>query len=191
MNKLLATTFGSLLLSSALFANTLDKDSIKISFEGYKAPQMVGVKGKFTTSKVEFKDNSSFAKQIVGASITLSPNDIDMSNPVITNNIINAFFNTLNNKGDVKVELVSLIEGKDVGTITAKVTINNQSTTMPLVYKIQNGDMGKKEFTAEGRIDLAPFSNTTKALKALSDAAPGHLKISWNVVDIFVTGTLK
>ncbi|MBX7490802.1 hypothetical protein [Helicobacter turcicus] len=191
MKKLLVTAFGSLILSSALFATGLDEKSIQIGFEGYKTPTMAGTKGIFSTAKFNFKkDDSTLAKQLIGASVILSPKNIDMGgeeNQVITDNVVNAFFGTLNNKNDIKVEIVNVIEGEYKGAISAKVTINRQSTIVPLNYEI----LGNKDFQAQGRLDLSAFSNTPKALKALSDVAAGHLGISWNIVDITVKGKLK
>ncbi len=191
MKKLFATTALSLALSSALFAVSLDDKSVQIGFEGYKTPAMVGTKGAFKTAQFKFKsDTSSLTKQLTGATITLSPKDIDMGgaeNQAITDNIVKTFFSTFNKQGDIKVELINVIEGEFKGTISAKVTINKQSTIVPLSYVIE----GNNEFSAQGRLDLAAFPNSTKALKALSDVAAGHLGISWNIVDINVKGKVQ
>lgn len=190
MKKLIVTAFGSVILSSALFAAGLDKTSIKIDFEGYKTANMIGTKGMFKTATFNLKkDDSSLATQLTGATVVLSPKDIDMggeANQLITDNIVNAFFGTLNNKNDFKVEIVNVLEGEGKGTISAKVIINRQTEIIPLTYTITG-----KDFQAQGRLDLAVFSNSAKALKALSDAAPGHLNLSWNIVDVTITGKLK
>ena len=190
MKKLIVTAFGSVILSSALFAAGLDETSIKIDFEGYKTANMIGTKGMFKTATFNLKkDNSSLATQLSGATVVLSPKDIDMggeANQLITDNIVNAFFGTLNNKNDFKVEIVNVLEGEGKGTISAKVIINRQTEIIPLTYTITG-----KDFQAQGRLDLAVFSNSAKALKALSDAAPGHLNLSWNIVDVTITGKLK
>ncbi|WDL69596.1 hypothetical protein IP364_06830 [Helicobacter winghamensis] len=191
MRSIIFAVFGILALSSTLFGAGLNKESIKIGFEGYKTPTMAGTKGVFTTAKFNFKkDDSTLSKQLVGASVILSPKNIDMGgeeNQVITDNVINAFFGTLNNKNDIKVEIINVIEGEYKGTISAKVIINRQSVIVPLNYEI----LGNKEFQAQGRLDLLAFSNAPKALKALSDVAAGHLGVSWNIVDITINGKLK
>ncbi|WP_299549181.1 hypothetical protein [uncultured Helicobacter sp.] len=191
MKNIILAIFGTLALSSALFGAGLDKTSLQIGFEGYKTSTMAGTKGVFSTAKFNFKkDDSTLSKQLVGASVILSPKDIDMGgeeNQVITDNVINAFFGTLNNKNDIKVEIVNVIEGEYKGTISAKVIINRQSTIVPLNYEI----LGNKDFQAQGRLDLFAFSNAPKALKALSDVAAGHLGLSWNIVDITVKGKLQ
>lgn len=191
MRSIIFAVFGILALSGTLFGAGLDKESIKIGFEGYKTPTMAGTKGVFTTAKFNFKkDDSTLSKQLVGASVILSPKNIDMGgeeNQVITDNVINAFFGTLNNKNDIKVEIINVIEGEYKGTISAKVIINRQSVIVPLNYDI----LGNKEFQAQGRLDFLAFSNAPKALKALSDVAAGHLGVSWNIVDITINGKLK
>lgn len=50
---------------------------------------------------------------------------------------------------------------------------------MPLTYTIKDD-----KFEAKGQLDLHTFKNASKALKALSDVAPGHGGISWPLVDI-------
>lgn len=181
----------SLAIFNICFGISLDEKSIKISFEGYKTPAMLGTKGEFSKAKFDFKkDDSTLSSQLIGAKITLSPKDIDMGgadNKVITDNVINVFFDTLNNKNDIKVELINVIEGESKGIISAKIIINRQSIIVPLQYEIG----GNKAFSAEGRLDLSAFSNATKALKALSDVAAGHAGISWNIVDISISGKLK
>ncbi len=191
MKKLFISSFASLALCGSLFAASLDENSVKVGFEGYKTPAMVGTKGVFSKVNLKLnKDTTSLSKQLVGSTITLSPKDIDMGgevNQVITDNVVNAFFGTLNNKGDIKVSIEDVIEGEHKGVINAKVTINKQSQIVPLVYEIS----GNNEFSASGRLDLSAFSNSKKALKALSEVAAGHLGISWNIVDISVSGKLK
>lgn len=191
MRNMVLTIFGFLVSSSVLFGAGLDKTSIQIEFEGYKTPTMAGTKGVFKTAKFNFnRDDSTLSKQLIGASVILSPKDIDMGgeeNQVITDNIVNTFFDTLNSKSDIKVEIINVLEGEYRGTISAKVIINRQSAVVPLDYEI----LGNKDFQAQGRLDLNAFSNTPKALKALSDVAAGHLGMSWNIVDITIKGKLK
>lgn len=175
---------------SSAFAISLNESSIKIYFEGFKTPAMIGTKGSFTKASFKLNAQTSLSTQLINASITLSPNDIDMGgadNQVITDNIINTFFKTLNNKNDIKVTIINVLEGENKGVITAKVTINKQSALLPLVYEIS----GKNGFEATGRLDLSAFSNATKALKALSEVAQGHLGISWNIVDIKIEAKLQ
>ena len=191
MKKIISATFCAAALSSTLFAAGLDKGSLKIGFEGYKTPTMIGTKGVFTNAKFNFKrDDSTLTKQLTGATIMLSPKDIDMGgeiNAIITTNIVETFFQTLNGKKDFKVEIINVIEGESKGTISAKVIIDRQSTIVPLTYEI----LGNNDFQAQGRLDLSAFSNSAKALKALSDVAPGHFGLSWNIVDLTIEGKLK
>ncbi|MCH5322265.1 MAG: hypothetical protein J1E31_01615 [Helicobacter sp.] len=192
MKKFIATTtLVSLVFSSSLFALALDEKSIKISFEGYKTPAMIGTRGGFSKAQFHFnKDASSLSKQLTNASITLSPKDIDMGgveNQVIADNLVNYFFAPFNNKGDIKVTIGNVIEGESKGTISAKVTIGNQSTLVPLMYVIT----GNNDFEARGQLDLSAFTNAQKALKALSDAVPEHQNVSWNIVNLTINGKLK
>lgn len=190
MGKILSLGVVSMVLSANLFAISLDEKSVKVNFEGYKTPTMIGTKGVFTKINLKLnKDKSSLSKQLTNASVTLSPKDIDMGgeeNQVITDNIINVFFKELNMQKDVKVVLESVLEGENTGLISARVTIGKQNTLVPLVYTIKDG-----EFKADGKLDLLVFSNAPKALKALSEVAPGHLGVSWSLVDILVSAKVK
>ena len=190
MKKFLTLSAVSMALSASLFATSLDEKTITINFEGYKTPTMIGTKGNFTKANFKLnKDNSTLAKQLSNASVTLSPKDIDMGgevNQIITDNVINVFFKELNAKKNIKVVLESVTEGENTGLISARVSIGKQSTLVPLVYSIKEG-----EFKAEGKLDLLVFANAPKALKALSDVAPGHLGVSWSLVDILVNAKVK
>lgn len=176
---------------SSAFAVSLNESSIKIYFEGYKTPAMLGTKGGFAKATFKLNQNTqSLSTQLINANIILSPNDIDMGgadNQAITDNVVNTFFKTLNNKNDIKVTVINVLEGENKGVINAKVTINKQNALLPLVYEIG----GNNDFEATGRLDLSAFSNATKALKALSEVANGHLGISWNIVDIKIEAKLQ
>ncbi|CAM2921397.1 hypothetical protein [Helicobacter burdigaliensis] len=189
MKKIVLGTLVSFALSATLFAGGIDTKSAKIEFEGYKTPAMVGTKGSFKSAKYTFgKDASSLKGQLEGAKAVISPKEVDMgeNNEIITTNIIETFFKTLNDKGDIKVMFKNVVEGDNKGVISAKITINKQSTTIPLIYTIE-GD----KFVAKGQLDLHHFSNSVKALKALSDVAPGHQNISWSVVDITFSANMQ
>lgn len=180
--------FLSLLFSAIVYAGGIDVSSAKVEFEGYKTPDMVGTKGSFKNAKLTFgKDNSSLSSQLKGAKAVLSPSDIDMgdNNGIITTNIVETFFKVLNSKSDIKVSFEDINEGKDKGVISAKVTIGKQSDIVPMTYMIEDGKL-----IAKGQLDLHAFSNGSKALKALSGVAAGHMGISWSVVDITFSANL-
>ena len=189
MKKYLTILAFCLAFVSSAFAVSLNENSIKIYFEGFKTPAMLGTKGGFTKATFKLNKNTqSLSTQLINANIILSPNDIDMGdNQVITDNVVNTFFKTLNNKNDIKVTIINVLEGENRGVITAKITINKQNALLPLVYEIGRNN----DFEATGRLDLLAFSNATKALTALSEVASGHLGISWNIVDIKIEAKLQ
>ena len=180
------------LLSAAfsfLCANGIDTESVKVEFEGYKTSEMVGTKGVFKTGKFMFgKDNSSISSQLKNAKAVLSTKDIDMhdDNGIITTNIVQTFFEVLKANSDIHVSFENVVEGKDMGVITAKVTIGKESDLVPMAYKINDGKL-----VAKGDLDLHAFKNSSKALKALSDVAPGHKGISWPLVEIVFSADMK
>ncbi len=185
MRKILAIC---LFFAGTVYAASIDENSVKIEFEGYKTPDMVGTKGSFKNAKLTFgKDKSSISTQLKGARAVLSPSDIDMGddNGIITTNIVETFFKVLNSKSDIKVSFENVVDGKDKGVISAKVTIGKQSDIVPMMYEIKDG-----KFMANGQLDINTFSNGSKALKALSDVAAGHMGISWSIVDIMFSADL-
>ena len=190
MKNVALSVTASLFLLSSINAATLKKESIRVSFEGYKTEEMVGVKGEFKNIQYKLgKDTKSIAGTLKGASAIIAPNSVDMEegNEEITKNIINAFFATLLPKnGNVQVNFRDVVEGNNKGVISAQITIENQSTIIPLTYMVNNN-----KFEAHGQLDLHVFNNANKALKALSDAAPGHGGISWPLVDIVVTADIQ
>ena len=177
MKNVALSVTASLFLLSSINAATLKKESIRVSFEGYKTEEMVGVKGEFKNIQYKLgKDTKSIAGTLKGANAIIAPNSVDMEegNEEITKNIINAFFATLLPKnGNVQVNFRDVVEGNNKGVISAQITIGNQSTII------------------HGQLDLHVFNNANKALKALSDAAPGHGGISWPLVDIVVTADIQ
>ncbi|TKX31200.1 hypothetical protein [Campylobacter aviculae] len=182
MKKILISTAVSLLLASNLSAFSFKQDSLKVGFEGYKTKDMIGVSGEFKDVKYKF---SKKAKDLVvylkGARAVIKPSSAFMGegNDVITGNITKVFFPNLLGNSDIKVMFQDVIAGENKGLISAKITINKKSAIVPLSYTID-----KDKFIAKGQLDLHTFKNSSQALKALSDAAPGHGGISWPLVDL-------
>lgn len=182
MKKIVLSILSSCLLASALSAVSFKEDSLKISFEGYKTKDMVGVEGEFKNVEYKFSKNAKdFASYLKGAKATIKPNNAFMGegNDVITDNITKVFFPALLGNADIKVVFQDVIVGENKGVISAKITMDKKSTIVPLTYTIKDN-----KFEAKGQLDLHTFKNGSKALKALSDAAPGHGGISWPLVDI-------
>ncbi|MBZ7964674.1 hypothetical protein [Campylobacter sp. 2457A] len=182
MKKILISAAVSLLLASNLSAFSFKQDSLKVDFEGYKTKDMIGVSGEFKDVKYKF---SKKAKDLVGylkgAKAVIKPSSAFMGegNDVITHNITKVFFPKFLNKSDIKVMFQDVIAGDNKGLISAKITMNKKSIIVPLSYTIDNN-----KFVAKGQLDLHAFKNSSEALKALSDAAPGHGGISWPLVDL-------
>lgn len=182
MKKILLSVAASAFLASTLSALSFKQDSLKLEFEGFKAAQMVGVIGTFKDIKYQFsKDTKTLASYLKNAKATINPSSVFMGegNDVATNNIAKVFFPSLLKKGDIKVTFQNIVEGENLGVITAKITLDKKSAIVPLSYTIENN-----KFVAKGQLDLNTYKNGAKALKDLSDAAPGHGGISWPLVNI-------
>ncbi|EAH7977465.1 hypothetical protein EX470_06950 [Campylobacter coli] len=182
MKKMFYGIAASLILATSLSAVSFNQDSLKVSFEGYKTEDMVGVGGEFKDVKYKFsKNTSTLASYLKGARAVVNPSSVFMGegNDIITNNITKVFFPALLGDTDIKVVFQDVIAGENKGVISAKITMDKKSTIVPLTYTIKDN-----KFEAKGQLDLHTFKNGSKALKALSDVAAGHGGISWPLVDI-------
>lgn len=182
MKKIIYSLAASLVLATGLSAVSFNQDSLKVGFEGYKTESMVGVAGEFKEVKYKFsKNTNTLASYLKGANAIVKPSSAFMGegNDVITDNITKVFFPNLLGNSDIKVVFKDVVAGDNKGVISARVTIDKKSTLIPLSYTIEND-----KFVAKGQLDLHTFKNSSQALKALSDVAPGHGGISWPLVDI-------
>lgn len=169
------------LMSSFVYATTIDKKSIKVEFIGYKTPYMADLTGSFENIKYIFGKNDKNIKETLkdAKAIIVPTSSIIDGNQEATNNMNKVFFPTLLGKDNIQVTFIDIIEGDNKGLISAKIIIGKQSCVIPLEYNIDNNKL-----IAKGRLDLNNFNNATKALKALSNVAPGHAGITWSNVDV-------
>ncbi len=186
MKKIFKSAIASALLVTGLSAASIDTSSLELNFEGYKTSEMAGTVGTFKNIKYTFgKDGSSITGVFKGATATIKPQNVDMGDDTITNNMKNAFFANFT-KSDIKVSVVDVLEGENTGLITVKVSIGKESALVPLTYTIKDG-----KFEAKGQLALSAFKNAHKALTALSKAAAGHKNMSWPLVDIMLEANAK
>lgn len=187
MKKFLVGTLLFASLLSYLNAASIDKNTLAINFKGYKTTNMVATAGTVKSPNYTFgKDESSIKGLLNGATATFSPKNIDMGVELITNNIVNVFFKTLNGGKNVDVKITNVIEAENQGSLTAKVNIGGQYETVALHYTIKDG-----KFEAKGVLDLFAFKNSEQALKDLAKAAPGHGGLSWSIVEITLSAKVK
>lgn len=187
MKKFIVGAVLSASLLSYLNAANIDEKSLNISFEGYKTANKVATAGTIKEAKYTFGKNKGSIKDLLtGATAVISPKNIDMGVDLITKNIVDVFFKTLNDGKDFNVEIINVIEGENVGLLTAKVHIGERHEIIGLTYTIED-----KKFEARGTLNLLSYENGEKALQDLSKAAPGHGGISWPVVDIVLTAKVK
>lgn len=177
----------SLATSAFIYAHTIDTKSVNIEFVGYKTPSMADLSGSFKKVQYNFgKDTSKISGVLQNASATIIPTSSEIpDNNAATDNMNKVFFPALLGKNNIKVTFIKVVEGEDIGLISAKVVIGKESSIVPLVYTIENN-----KFVAKGTLDLNSFSQSQKALKALSNAAPGHTGITWANVDIIFTADM-
>lgn len=187
MKKIIIGLLTSFIITATANALTIDKNSIEVTFEGYKTSQMLGLEGKFKDVKYSFGDeNSSIASTLKGATAVIKPSSLDTGVEDANKNLINTFFPMLMGKNDIKVTFADVVEGENVGTITVNLKLDSKKrTTFPLVYTIKDNKL-----EAKGQLDLSVFNTSKKALEALSKVAPGHGGMSWPIVYITFTANV-
>lgn len=189
MKKVLASVVASVVLASNLSAISFKPESLKIEFEGYKTKEMLATAGTFKDVKYTFgKDGSSLSTYLKNAKAIILPSNAFMGEglEIVTENITKVFFPSLLGDGDIKVLFQNIVEGENKGIITAKITLDRKSAIVPLTYTIKGN-----KFEAKGQLDLHSFKNGSKALKDLSDVAPGHGGISWPLVNITFSANIQ
>lgn len=187
MKKILKSVVVASIFAVGLNAATIDTNTLKLEFEGYKTSEMAGVTGTFKDIKYTFgKDLSNIKGVFTGAVAIIKPQNVDMGADPITNNVKNAFFGNFIPSGDIRVSIIDVVEGENVGLLSAKIKIGKESSIIPLTYTIKDG-----KFTASGQLNLNAFTHANKALRELSKAAAGHQNISWPVVDITLNADVK
>lgn len=106
MKKMFYGIAASLILATSLSAVSFNQDSLKVSFEGYKTEDMVGVGGEFKDVKYKFsKNTSTLASYLKGARAVVNPSSVFMGegNEIITDNLAKVFFPSLLGNSDIKV----------------------------------------------------------------------------------------
>lgn len=166
------------------FAKTVDTGSIKFVVTGYKTKTMQKTSGTFKDIKYNFKSGDTIKSIFEGANLAIDTAKVDMKVPLITNNVRNGIFSKFTVK-DIKVVIVNVMEGQNLGTMVAKITMNGNTSNIPLVYKVQNDTI-----TLTGRLDLLDF-NGAESIKELARIAPAHQGITWNIVDIELSAKLQ
>ncbi|WP_294954716.1 YceI family protein [Sulfurovum sp.] len=198
MKKTFLALLASLSLATAALAATgcvlVQPDDINVTWKAYKTPAKIGVAGQFTSvvytpASLEGKN---FRELFVGSSVKIDTNKITTGNPGRDAKLVKFFFGLMK-PHTIEAKIVDIRhsgkheKGKPRrGTVTAEVTMNGKTRTVPMSYVYNEG-----KFHATGTIDLFDFA-AQKALASINKACYTlHKGKTWNDVTISFSTTVK
>lgn len=185
--QFLSLALASLLVGS-LSALTLDKDSAKVNYQGFKTPAKVAAAGTFKDVVFTFSSTDGDLKTILtNSKAEVDFNKIDtIKNPIRDNNIrtkLVAHMKTPN----IVVSFKS-VEGDDTaGNIVAEVNMNEVVKEVPMKYEVKDGLL-----KASGTIKMTDYMpEAYDKFKNDKVIAGLHAKVTWDEVDIFFEANVK
>lgn len=171
---LLCTALGASTLSAKECVNLND---VKVNWTSYKTLAKVGVSGTFSDVKFESSKNSASIKDALkNSSVNIDIKNIDAKAAIKTNNILKYFVSNLKTT-NIEAKIVDVYSS----SLTAKITLNGKSQTIPMNYKVK-GD----EIFAKGVLDALDF-DLAPALKVLNTEVAGHQNKGWYDIPVNFT----
>ncbi|WP_027326945.1 YceI family protein [Helicobacter pametensis] len=175
----------SLLAMSYSLAANLDTNKIQMYWESYKTSLKVPVKGSFADIKYKFGKQDGISGALLGATAKINLGTVITGNPTSEQNLTQGFFQHFASK-DIRVKIEQVMEGKDQGTLLAKITMNKKSQLIPMQYTIKEGTL-----VAKGVLDVRSF-RLDQALESLAKLCESlHEGFTWSQVEIGFTIPLK
>lgn len=159
---LLALTFVSI-FGYSLNALTLDNNSAKIYFTGYKLKNKTKVPGFIDGATFTFaKTTGSIADIMSKAKATADFTKENTKDKTRDNNIHRTFIAKLKDS-KIQAEIIKIKGDDSNGEITAKITFNGVSKEVPMKYTLSDG-----KFKASGKMDMSKDFNLNDSYVALS-----------------------
>lgn len=175
----------SILCIGFCFGLELDTSKLQAYWVGYKFANKTGVKGSFKDIHFKFSKAKGISGVLTGATATIDPSKVLTGNPQSEKNLTLGFFEKFMGK-TIKVKIEKVIEGKDQGTILAKVTMNKKSQLIPMQYTIQDN-----QFKATGNLDVFAFKLDDAFASLAKVCEKFHQGLTWSQVEIGFTAPIK
>ncbi|MDD7566924.1 MAG: YceI family protein [Helicobacter sp.] len=168
--------------ASFLSATSINTESVKVFWGGYKTPKKVEVNGSFSDVKFKFgKNKNTLTQALENATATIDPMSATIGDDELkTSNIREYFFSKFDkDKKEIKVTLKNVVEGENVGTILAVVKMNGKTQKVPMKYTIEG-----HTFKAWGTLDLSEFKLDAARENLQKAVADLHENLTWSQVKI-------
>ena len=169
------------LLTSTSFAKCLDYNQadVMVSWEAFKTPAKVGVKGEFKKFKIiPAKQKGNISEVLNGATFEVDSTSVHTKNKARDNKIVKNFFKDV----DIKGKVTSVKAKKFV----IDMVIKGKKLKVPMTYVIQGNTL-----SANGTIDVFDFLLHDN-LKAINKACYAlHEGKTWNDVNIYLKSTFR
>jgi len=163
---------------------SIEKDSHKVTWTGFKTEKKVGVDGSFDKVILHFSKNSftTLESLINGTSFEIDASTVNSKNPERDGKLKNLFF------GKMKTpKITGNVLSVDAATTTAQVSINLNKVkqTIPMTYVVNEG-----RITLTGSIEMLKWK-LDDSYKAISEACKVlHSGKTWTDVNIKIDAKL-
>lgn len=188
MKNILISLTTAALLSSFASALTLDKDSAKVDFIGYKMANKVAAPGTFNGVEFKFtKLDGELSEILTGAKAKIDFNKIDtIKNPVRDKNIKTKLVANMKTP-EIDVEFKEVKGNNQSGEITASVNMNEMTKDIPLKYEVKDGVL-----KVTGTVNMDEFMHDAFELFRNDKLIQGlHGKKTFPEVDIIFEANVK
>ena len=148
--------------------------NIEVTWEAFKTPLKIGVKGGFGTIRLSAKPDETIDGLLEGARVVIDTDSIDSNDRQRDRKLVRYFFKTQS------VETITArIEGVQKDRIDTAITLNNTTRTVPMRLKREDENL-----TAEGVIDLGDFGLLPSLSRLTEACREPHKGKTWQDVRI-------
>ncbi len=169
-----------LLLTTMSFSYDIKPSDISFSWTGFKNDEKIGVSGVFDKVKYTMSKKSSaktLKKALTGTKASISAKSVNIGNNAIKYGNVYGNFLKLMKSDTIEASIYKLMEGKNIGTISLKIKMNNRVNLIPMKYIVKNNTL-----EAIGTMDVLDFA-LSKQHKIFSKNK-FHGNLSWTQVDL-------
>ncbi len=182
MKKLLISLLCGFL---GLNAASIDTTKASAGFGAFKLAKKEKVNGTFKDVIFKFgKKKDSITSTLTNASATINAMDVTFNDAQRDESVKKFFFSYFKKDRKerqlIKVTFKEIIEGDNIGTILANVSMNGKTRKVPMQYTISDGKL-----VAKGVLDVLTFG-LAEAFKSLAEGCKDlHEGVSWTQVEIY------
>ncbi len=191
MKKFFISLLCGLFSLNVINAASIDTTKASAGFGAFKLAKKEKVNGTFKNITFKFgKKKDSITSTLKNASATMNAMDVTLNDATRDASVKKFFFSKFKKDKKerqlIKVTFKEIIEGENLGTILANVSMNGKTQKIPMQYTISNG-----KFFAKGVLDVLDFG-LAEAFKSLAEGCKSlHEGVSWTQVEIYFEAPIK